>query len=223
MSLCKHCGIEIKDDAEVCPLCGFALEHPHDSQNMYPDIVKITKKISIAARIYVTCAIMAVLISIGLNYYDYPESGTLWCLVIAGGLVWTYLLLKIVVEYEYGYHVKTYTMVFSSFLYLVLIDAVFGFERWSLNYAYPAMILGIDVTALILMIVNFRNWQSYMPWQIFMFALAILGVILSRFHLITKPRMSWITLGLTGFFFVATIIIGGGRAHTELKRRFHLT
>ena len=105
----------------------------------------------------------------------------------------------------------------------MLIDAVFGFERWSLNYAYPAMILGIDVTALILMIVNFRNWQSYMPWQIFMFVLAILGVILSRFHLITKPRMSWITLGLTGFFFVATIIIGGGRAHTELKRRFHLT
>ena len=223
MSFCKHCNIEIEDDAEVCPLCGVALEHPHDAENMYPDIVKITKKISVAARIYVTFAIMAILISIGLNYYDYQSTGVLWCLIVVGGLVWTYLLLKIVVEYEYGYSVKTYTMVFASFLYLLLIDAVFGFPRWSMNYAYPAMILVVDVAALVLMIVNFRNWQSYIPWQIFMLGLAILGVILSRFHVITRPRMSWITLGITGFFFIATVIIGGGRALAELKRRFHLT
>ncbi len=223
MSLCKHCGIEIKDDAEVCPLCGVALEHPHDGTDMYPDVVKITKKISVAVRIYVTAAIMAGLLCIVANYYDYETTGRLWCLIVAGGLVWVYLLLKVVVEFEYGYNVKTFTMVFTGFLYLLLVDAVFGFPRWSLNYVYPAMILVIDGVALVLMFVNFRNWQSYIPWQIFMFTLALVGVILSRFHVITRPRMSWITLGITGFFFVATVIIGGGRAITELKRRFHLT
>ncbi len=221
MSLCKHCGIEIKDDTDVCPLCGFALEHPHDSTNMYPDVVKITKKISIAARIYVTAAILLVLICIGANYNDYATTGRLWCLVVAGGLVLTYLILKVGVEYEYGYHVKTFTMVFSSFLYLLLVDAVYGFPRWSLNFAYPIMILGIDVVALVLMIVNFRNWQSYIPWQIFMLSLAVVGVILAQLHVITRPRLIWITLGITGFFFIATVIIGGGRAHSELKRRFH--
>ena len=222
MSLCKHCKIEIKDDAEVCPLCGFALQHPHDETNMYPDIVKITKKISVAARIYVTLAIMLVLLCIGFNYYDYETTGRLWCIVVAGALVLVYLILKVGVEYEYGYHIKTFTVVFSSFLYLLLVDAVYGFPRWSLNYVYPVMILGIDVVALVLMIVNFRNWQSYIPWQIFMLALAVIGVILSRFHVITRPRLIWITLGITGFFFIATVIIGGGRALSELRRRFHL-
>lgn len=222
MSLCKHCGIEIKDDAEVCPLCGFALEHPHDETNMYPDIVKITKKISIAARIYVTLAIMTVLICIGVNYYDYETTHRLWCLVVAGALVLVYVILKVGVENEYGYHIKTFTVVFSSFLYLLMVDAVYGFPRWSLNFAYPIMILAIDVVVLVLMIVNFRNWQSYIPWQIFMLSLAVIGAILAHFGIIRMPRLIWITLSITAFFFIATVIIGGGRAISELKRRFHL-
>lgn len=221
MSQCKHCGVTILDDAAVCPLCGYALEHPHDQENMYPDVSRTMKKISLAARIYVTAAIAAVACCVAANYYFTPK--VLWCLVAAGGLVLTYLILKVIVEYEFGYQVKLFTMVFASFFYVLMIDWVFGWHRWSLNYAFPAMILGIDAAAIVLMIVNFRNWQSYIPWEIFMIALSVVAVILGHFGIITRPAFSWITLAITGFLFAATIIIGGGRATTELKRRFHVS
>lgn len=221
MSLCKNCGIEIHDEATICPLCGFALESPNDHENMYPDVIRTPKKISLAARIYVTAAIVAMIASVVANYYYTPD--VLWCLVVGGGLIVTYLILKVVVEYEFGYQVKIFTMVFASVLYLLLVDWVFGFTRWSLNYIFPAMILGVDVTALVLMIINFRNWQSYMVWQIFMVVIAITAVILGHFGIITKPLLSWIALFVSALFFLGTLIIGGGRAATELKRRFHLT
>lgn len=221
MSQCKNCGIKILDKASVCPLCGFALDNPEDGENIYPDIVRITKKISFAARIYVFLAIVTMAASVAANYYYTPD--VLWSLVVGGGLIVTYLILKVVVEYEYGYHVKVFTMVFASVLYLLLIDWVFGFSRWSLNYVFPAMILGVDAVALILMIVNFRNWQSYIVWQIFMIALSVVAVILSRFGIITRPRLSWIVLAISVLFFIGTVVIGGGRALTELKRRFHIS
>lgn len=221
MSYCKNCGIEIVDDASVCPLCGFALERAHDNENMYPDITKIDKKISLAARIFLTVAIIVTFFSAVANYFLTPD--VLWCLVVAGGLVLTFMILKILVEYEYGYQLKTFTMVFAAYLYLLLIDAVFGFQRWSLNYVFPAMILAIDVVVLVLMIVNFRNWQSYLTWLIFMIALAIVAVVLSYFGIITRPILSGIALTVTVFFFLGTVIIGGGRAKAELQRRFHVS
>ncbi len=220
MSQCKNCGVTILDDAEICPLCGFALENPHDGENIYPDITGVTKKITMIARIYLTAAIMISGISIAVNYLKTPD--VLWCLVVIGGLILTYLSLKVLVEYEFGYHVRVYTTVFAALGYMILIDAVFGFQRWSLNYLFPVMILGIELAAMILMITNFRNWQSYLSWQMFMIGLSILAVILGHFGIITRPRMSWITLGISIFIFIGTVIIGGRRARTELKRRFHI-
>lgn len=221
MSVCKNCNVEILDDASVCPLCGCALDHPNDGHDMYPDIVRVTKSISLAARIYVTAAIVVICGAVAANYF--LTTDVYWSLVVAGGLILTYLILKVVVEYEYGYQVKIFTMFFAALLYLLLIDWVFGFYRWSLNYVFPAAILAIDVAVLVLMIVNFRNWQSYMMWQIFMIVLAIVAVILGHFAIITRPTLSWVALFVTTLFFVGTVIIGGGRAITELKRRFHVS
>lgn len=220
MSQCKNCGVKILDDAEVCPLCGFALENPHDGENIYPDITGVTKKITMITRIYLTVSILIGGVSLAVNYLKAP--GTLWSLVVVGGLVLIFFALKILAEYEYGYHVRTYTMVFAVLLYLILIDAVFGFHRWSLNYVFPAMILAINLAAVILMIVNSRNWQSYLTWLIFMIALSVVAVILGKVGVITSPRMSFITLCISIFLFLGTVIIGGSRARTELKRRFYV-
>lgn len=222
MSECKNCHVEILDDAEICPLCGFALEHPHDGTSIYPDITGVTKKITMVVRIYVTLAIISGMICFVINYFKTPE--VLWSLVVAGGLVLGYLALKVLAEYEFGYYVRIYTIMFAAFGYVLLIDAVFHlYERWSINYAFPAMILGIDLTVMILMLVNFRNWQSYLSWQIFMIVLSIIAVVLGHFGIITRPTLSWIALAVSFFFFIGTVIIGGRRARTELARRFHVS
>ena len=74
----------------------------------------------------------------------------------------------------------------------------------------------------VLMIINFRNWQSYISWQLFTILLSVLAVILSVLHVITWPYMAEMALLISILFFFGTLIIGGRRATTELKRRFHI-
>ena len=72
------------------------------------------------------------------------------------------------------------------------------------------------------MIVNRRNWQSYMMWQIFMILCSIVPVILIFTGIVTGRLFALIAFAFSLFLFLGTLIIGDRRARVELKRRFHV-
>ena len=223
MGYCRQCKAVIVDPVELCPLCHCALGHDDRESKksaMYPDVLTREKKIKFAIRIYVVCAIVVGLFCIYMNYRNFD--GVYWSAIVAGAFLLTYIILKFLAEFEFGYRSKTFVAVLSSLLFVILIDVVTGFSRWSLNYVFPITIVAVDVLVLVLMIVNFRNWQSYISWQIFTIFLSVGAVLMSVFGLITEPFVSELTLAISALFFVGTLIIGGGRARTELKRRFHI-
>ncbi len=215
-----QCNTEILDRTEICPFCRCVLEGEISERNMYPDVLTHEKKIILAIRIYLVVAIVVECILIHLNVRNF--NGMWWCAITGGGFFILWLGLKMIAEKEYRYGIKTFVMVFFCLLYVILIDYITGFSRWSLNIVFPGTILLINGLVVILMIVNYRNWQSYISWQIFMIALSILAVILSALNVITWPYMAEIVLAVSVLFFVGTLIIGGSRATTELKRRFHI-
>ena len=75
---------------------------------------------------------------------------------------------------------------------------------------------------VILMIVNRRNWQSYLSFQIAMILFSLIPVILNMFGYMRVPVLAYLALAVAVFLFLGTVIIGGKRATTELKRRFHV-
>ena len=93
---------------------------------------------------------------------------------------------------------------------------------WSVNYALPSAIILVDVGIIICMIVNRRNWQSYMMWQIFMILCSIVPVILIFTGIVTAQLFALIAFAFSLFLFLGTLIIGDRRARVELKRRFHV-
>ena len=219
MGYCKQCHADILDKTDICPLCRSVLEQTEERKNMYPDIQIRERKIKLAIRIYVVAALVLELILIYINYRTF--NGTWWCVITGGGLIMGWLTMKLLAEKEYRYGIKTFAMVFLSLLYIILIDYILGFERWSLNIVFPGAIFAINALVVILMIINFRNWQSYISWQIFTILLSILAVVLLLLKIITWPYMAEVALFVSVLFFVGTLIIGGRRATTELKRRFH--
>jgi len=71
-------------------------------------------------------------------------------------------------------------------------------------------------------IFNRRNWQSYLSFQLAMVVFSIVPVLLSVLGLVTAPMLSYVAAAMAVFSFLGTVIIGGRRATTELKRRFHI-
>ena len=71
------------------------------------------------------------------------------------------------------------------------------------------------------MIINRRNWQSYMMVQIFTILLSLVPIILLALGVIHFQYMALTALAVSVFIFVGTLILGDERARSELKRRFH--
>lgn len=223
MNRCMKCGVGILDETEVCPLCRCVVE-AEDGQTAggsYPDIRLKGKKLELIARIAVFISIVIGALSVILNV-SYP-SDVWWCVVVIGGLAYLQLIMLFMVENQHaGYRSKIIIGTACGIAYVVLIDYVFGFTRWSLNYAVPAAILAVDIMIILAMLVNLRNWQSYLLFQIFMILCSGVCIILFLAGTITDPLMSYITFGFSCMMFLATFIIGGKRAGNELKRRFHV-
>lgn len=221
MSKCKQCNVIIRDDAQVCPLCNCVLDADDEAENKYPDIWAKNHVLKLVIRIYLFAAIVLEAILILLNYYFY--NGIYWSAIVGVIFAYIYVTLAYTVSYSRaGYRMKIIVGVAGAILLLVVIDHVLGNHGWSINYVFPAALLAMDVTILFLMAFNHRNWQSYLCFQIAMVFFSAIPVILSLTGYITVPFLSYAALAAAVFAFLGTVIIGGRRAATELRRRFHI-
>lgn len=220
MSRCKKCNVEILDETDRCPLCNSVLEQTIEVENMYPDVRHTTRKLMLFCRIYlfVSIVVEAVLVAINIT----TESQTWWSLITGLVLVYGYLLIRYAILGKAGYRSKIFILTMIAVLMLVAIDLLVGYQGWSVAYVLPAGIIAIDAGILILMIVNRRNWQSYMMWQILMILVSLVSLIFSIEGVVSKPLLGVVANGVSVFLFLGTLIIGDRRARVELKRRFHM-
>lgn len=220
MSRCRNCNVEILDETISCPLCHSVLEQTEDLENMYPDARHKKQKLMFVCRLYLFCAILVEFILIGIcKYFDFKVR---WDILSGIGMFYIWLVLRFAIIGKSGYRAKTIVLTIFAILAAVAIDFSIGYHGWAVDYVISSGILAVDVSIIVLMICNHRNWQSYIMWQLFMILLSIIPIVL----FISGIEKMFITAVLPAFvsvfLFLGTMIIGGHRAVVELKRRFHI-
>lgn len=220
MSRCNRCKLEIKDDQAICPLCKSVLEKTEDVENLYPDVRIITKKLQFLVRIYVFVAIVVESLLLFFNYKTFEV--THWPVVTGVVLFYGFILLKFAFNDDLEYKTKTIFLILIAICCIILIDVLTGFKGWSLNYFLPGGIILLNTGIILMMVFNMKNWQSYMMIELFTIIWSILPLILYKMGLLTNINTSLVACAYSVFLFLGTIIIGGRRASTELKRRFHV-
>ena len=201
--------MEISDETERCPLCGSVLEYTGEVENMYPDVRVYTRKMTMISKIYLFCALLVEVLLIYINVVT--ESQIAWSAITGLGFFYGYMLIRFAILGKTGYRAKITVLTLMAILIVIAID-----------YALPSAIILVDVGIIICMIVNRRNWQSYMMWQIFMILCSIVPVILIFTGIVTAQLFALIAFAFSLFLFLGTLIIGDRRARVELKRRFHV-
>lgn len=220
MSRCRNCNVEILDESECCPLCHSVLEQTEELENMYPDARLRNQKLKFVSRLYLFCAIV---LESGLLLLDFNgESQIHWSILVGLGLLYSYTVLRYAVLGKSGYRAKTIVLVLLAILFTVAVDFTTGYRGWSVDYVVTGGILLMDAAIILLMIVNRRNWQSYMMWQL---GTILLGLIPAGLYLAgveNNSYMAFLPLVVSVFLFLGTLMIGGRRAGQELYRRFHV-
>lgn len=221
MSKCIKCHLEFQDEAEVCPFCKNALsEFSGTEEFLYPKLKEPHRKMHLATRIYVFSAVVGFFVLLYLNRH--LQASVRWDILSGIGMLYAWLTWKVSFLQHGGYLRKALMQTFSGILAVIAVDGVLGFHGWSLNYVMPAVFVLMDVAMIVLMIVNSRNWQSYLPVQILMIVCSLIPIVL--YHM--KLDQAWYpavgALGITVLVFLGTLVIGGRRAMEELRRRFHM-
>lgn len=220
MSKCRQCNIEVLDETERCPLCNTVLDETVEMENMYPDIRVKTRKLVLFSRIYLFLAVVTEIILI--NICMLSEVQSLVYIISGFVLLFGYIVIKYAILGTSGYIAKTVVLTVIAVIMLVAIDFFVGYDGWSVNYVLPSGILLIDAGILVLMVINRKNWQSYLMLQIFMVICSGVAVVMNAFQIITEPIVSIIALNVSVILLLGTVIVGGRRSRVELKRRFHI-
>lgn len=221
MGKCRNCNIEILDHTDRCPLCHSVLEQTEELENMYPNVRSMMRSFNFLTRIYLFCALLLEAVLITVNYMQ-PEPKLWWSIITGLVLLYVYVLLRYAILGKSGYRSKVLLLTSIAILSAVAIDIVTGYRGWSLDYVLPVGIIAVDVIIIACMLINRRNWQSYIMWQILMVLCSILPIIFYYSELEKNEFLVFLPMAVSGSLFLGTMIIGDRRAYMELKRRFHI-
>ena len=219
MSRCSHCGVEILDDTEHCPLCHNVLENTGRGRMTYPNVHHKIKKINFLFRLFLFLAIILAVAVVAANFVYHPE--TWWSVIFIAAEVYGIIMLYLFTK-DTGYRIRIIVGIFGFLLFDILADRITGYAGWSVNYMFPTAILLANLAVLLLMLINRRNWQSYLLFQLGVVLFGLAGVLFVFLGWITSPVLSEIACSISILVFLGMVILGGRTARSELKRRFHI-
>lgn len=241
MSRCVRCKVNILDDAVMCPLCRGVLKREQDegqaepeidendgvesnqyhSRSLsYPDIYPKIRMMQFVKKLSVFVAVLAECVLLLINYLTY--NGVKWSLVTGVGLAYACFTLMYSFEQNKSLQQKLIVQLVFAFAAFVLIDATIGYKGWSITLAIPTAVMVVELTVIILMIVNHRNWQNYVLTVITLFLISIVMIVLALFGIIEFNLLSIIAVAATGLLVLGMLVFGDKRAENELRRRFHV-
>jgi len=221
MNSCKRCGVAINDETTICLFCGMVLSGDGDgARNIYPDIRNKTRMLKKLINIASYFAIVLEIFLVVINYYNYY--GIKWSVITGGALFYLVLTLQYTVNKRNGHIVKIFVQMLGAMLLVVIIDFALGFSGWSFNIGIPLIILLMDAVILMCMLINYKNWQSYLLIQIFALISSIFHMGLYLAGCVNGPLLPCVTCGVSAVIFTSCLVIGDKKAKSELKRRFYI-
>lgn len=221
MSYCKNCKFTIQDDTSVCLFCGRVLTKDEDEPTTaYPAIYQKTRIMKRVIMIITFVLLLVQALLMVLNYY-LDKQGR-WSWITGAAILYGIIFLQYTLLHKQSYIRKLFVQMILTILLLLAIDAVLGFQGWSLEYGLPCILLVLDLVVLLGMIIDRNNWVHYMTLQIVALVLSGANMLLYLTHVTKNTLLAWIGLFVTVVLFGGTMLAGYRKAKSELRRCFYI-
>ncbi|MFA9465529.1 MAG: DUF6320 domain-containing protein [Velocimicrobium sp.] len=229
MKLCKRCNLYVKDQSDLCPLCGeLLLDDTPDASvemqsfSMYPPIEFNLGAFHIIRRIFMFLSFLTGIVLFVINYATYDVAPVLWSLISAAAIIYAMLTVYYSILRNSNLASKILVQTIGASVLCIIIDNVIGYKGWSINFVIPALILVSNLVVIVLMIVNPMKRQTYFMYQLTITIFSILSFALCFTPIITKKGFA-IVAGITCILsLIGSILFGDKGLKNELIRRFHM-
>ena len=226
MKKCPECSVLVGGPGNKCPLCGTSLEAGPVSggeESIYPDFTHPAprrERFPFLAKLF---AFLSLIIIIVCGTIDLSTSGHFsWSIYVIGAIavLWCSVGLHLLTRINLNYKLLA-DMCALSF-YLILIDRMNGWHRWSIDYVIPILYVGIMITTIVLALVFRTYWREYI---LSLVAICVLGIGPLLIFLNSHSPIRYLCLGaalLAAALLIGLLFFAGGKMFSEWRRRMNI-
>ena len=203
MPYCNNCKLEIK--ANKCPLCFSELENKNNTYFeeylSYDWYYKKIKKVN-AKKIVSLVAVSAIIIIMLVNISTSSKYN--WAMISAVSVASAYFTYICFTASIFYLKQKLLIEFFILLPLVIIIDIFSGFYKWSFNYVMPFLSLGLNISMLIIGIIDHKYFNEYVSYIISAAFISILMIVLPLFNF-----LYWTSLAAfgSGIIVILTMII----------------
>ena len=224
MKRCNKCNIDFNTDRKSCPFCRSILEEVTESNHQpYPKYQEVSKKKRIVEKIFIFLSLIAGIVSIVSNYYDYVAGHTyLWSAVVLIGVIFLWVFIRgIIISNRYFAQRFLFVILLLElmFMSIELIDIKYLHLDWSLTYMLPFLSIAYLFTLSLYAMISPRRFADFFIYMILISLASIAEILLVVFN---KVSVDWPILAssLFGLFvLVGMFLFPTKTSKEELKKR----
>ena len=226
MKICPECQVLVGGPEKYCPLCGAQLQSSEANRNeesLYPVFSQAKKqpgRFPLLAKIFAFFSLITILVCGSINLI--VDHRFTWSLFVIGAVIclWTSLGFHLLTNVNLNY--KLLMDLLSLSAYLILVDKLTGWTRWSINYVIPILYIGIMITVIILALVFREFWREYI---LSLVAICVMGIGPLLIFFYSDSPLRYLCLGaalMAGILLLGLLYFAGGKVFSEWKRRMNI-
>ena len=221
MNFCEKCKLYIENPRTVCPLCQNILIKEEETllKEHYPWLPPFNREHRLLFRILVLFSIICCSVSLIVNFF-FHEKGW-WAAIVCAAVLYFWATVLNRLRTRNSLMDISNSVIVSSAL-LILIDFIYGFTKWSFNYALPALFLAAIASVFITSLLRGLRFSDFVIYIMITTALALLPAVFLITGITNVFLLSFICILCGVFSFVIAFVFAGQDILDELKRRFHL-
>ena len=186
---------------------------------LYPKITNVKQNREVT--ILLCC--LTIFISIMLMYINYKTIGILnWSIVAIVAMTYAWVSTFYALDKNVNLASYTFVQMISVSIFLVIIDFVFGFYKWSFNIGIPIVIMVSNLTMMIITLIKYKKYVKYAVYEIMILLFSIVYNIIISCMSDSSLVLNVITLwfSLTNLSFI--LALNGRSLKLELQKKFHI-
>lgn len=219
MKQCKKCGVGIRGNERICPLCQSELSGTDDDE-VYPFVPTIYRQYELFFKLLIFSSIAAGVICVAVNLI-LPKSGY-WSVFTVLGIICFWISLLYALHRKDNISGTITTQVFLLSVLSVGWDLLTGWQGWSLNYVIPISCSVAMLSLAIIATVTKVPAEDYIVNLIVDIIFGIVPLILYLTGLVDSVIPSIVCISLSILSLSALILFEGKSVVQEIIKNFRL-
>lgn len=221
MNRCPNCKINTSQNH--CPLCNKEFTQSDKKITDYP-VYKIDehKVKKFFAKLLLFIAISCSLILIFVNVFTLSIHKNAWSVIASASLITCVIFFNVIKSKRLNTGGKIFRLYVTVCLFLIIVDSLSGFLKWSTTYVVPFMTIAVAIVFTIIAKSARNRMNEYFGYILATAFISIIPLILYIMGLTTKLWSSLAAVLCCVIIAVFLFIFSEDNLKNEVRKRFHI-